>query len=110
MSLAVVAPGIRILLLTAFLLLAKMGWFTWLTPENAHGVVNSLMDALVAIVPIAYAAWAVFKSTREQLIKSVKARSGVIGVAVTPELDAKIDDPAVATPKKLVAAQAAGEI
>ena len=64
MSLAVVAPGLRILLLSLFLVMAKAGWFTWLTPENAHGVVNTVMDGLVAIVPIAYALWASFKATR----------------------------------------------
>ena len=95
-------------MLTAFLLLAKAGWFTWLTPENAHGIVNTIMDQLVILVPGAYAVWAVIQNTRDKLIQAVKERPGVVGVAVTPELDREIPYPDVTTPEKLAAAAAAG--
>lgn len=45
------AAPLRILLMASFLLLAKMGWFTWLTPENYHEPVNALMDFLVVAAP-----------------------------------------------------------
>lgn len=64
-AISILAAPLRILLMAAFLLLAKMGWFTWLTPENHHEYVNVLMDFLVVAVPAAYALWAGFKAWRE---------------------------------------------
>lgn len=62
----VLAPPLRILLMAAFLLLAKQGWFTWLTPESAHDIANQVMDFLVLAVPAAYALWAWNKERKAQ--------------------------------------------
>ncbi len=59
-------PPLRILLMASFLLLAKQGWFTWLTPENYHSVVNQIMDFLVVAAPAAYAGWATYHEWRRK--------------------------------------------
>jgi hypothetical protein len=99
---------IRIALLSIFLLLAKAGWFTWLTPESAHQIVNAIMDALVVLVPAAYAIWAGFKTFRRKLAEARENQPEVIvakaaalpevgKIVVTPDIAAKVDDPSVTT-------------
>lgn len=92
------AAPVRILLMAAFLLLAKMGWFTWLTPENYHERVNLLMDFLVVAVPAGYAVWAGFKAWREKqpvaVISAAASLPEVAKIVTTPEIAAKVDDPA----------------
>ena len=89
------APPLRILLMAAFLLIAKQGWFTWLTPESAHEVANQLMDFLVLAVPAGYAAWAYFKAKRaarpDRIIAKAAALSEVdVVVVANRELAASI--------------------
>ncbi len=72
--LEVLAPPLRILAMAAFLLLAKQGWFTWLTPENAHDLANQVMDFLVVAVPAAYALWAAFKAWRQRRARKIAAK------------------------------------
>lgn len=62
----ILAPPLRILLMAAFLLIAKAGWFTWLTPDSAHDIANQVMDFLVVAVPAGYAIWAGFVAWREK--------------------------------------------
>lgn len=76
--LEILAPPLRILAMAAFLLLAKQGWFTWLTPENAHDLANQVMDFLVVAVPAAYALWAAFKAWREKRAKERANKPAVL--------------------------------
>ena len=92
---------LAVLLPPLFVFLAKRGWITGLTPENAHLYVSALLDYLVVIGPLAVAAWAAWGTTRQNLIKTTNALPGVLGIAVTPALDDKIDAPTVTTPEKL---------
>lgn len=92
---------LAVLLPPIFVVLAKRGWITGLTPENAHLYVSALLDYLVVIGPLAVAAWAAWGTTRQNLIKTTNALPGVLGIAVTPALDDKIDAPTVTTPEKL---------
>lgn len=100
------ASPLRIFLMAAFLLLAKAGWFTWLTPESVHGVVNNIMDFLVVAAPAGYMLWAGLKAFREKLaqekakqpeeiVKAAAALPEVSRIETTPEIAAVITDPTV---------------
>lgn len=88
----VLAPPLRILAMAAFLLLAKRGWFTWLTPENAHDIANQVMDFLVLAVPAGYAVWATIKAWREKRAKERAARpeAMILAAADLPQV-AKVE-------------------
>lgn len=98
---SVLASPFRILLLSAFLLLAKMGWFTWLTPESAADVVNAIMDFLVVAVPSGYAIWAGFKAWREKQPAAIVAQAAALPevavIVTTSEIVRKLDVPTVTT-------------
>lgn len=72
------ASPIRIFLMASFLLLAKAGWFTWLTPESVHGIVNNIMDWLVLAAPAVYMIWAGVKAFREKLAAARASQPEVI--------------------------------
>ncbi len=103
---AALSAPIRILLMAAFLLLAKMGWFTWLTPENHADRVNAVMDFIVVAVPVGYAAWALttgfFTKLAEakakepiEMVRAVAALPQVGRIVTTPEIANAIPDPTV---------------
>lgn len=97
----VLAAPLRILLVAAFILLGKMGWLTWATPEAMHQTVNALMDFLVVLVPTLYAIWAGFNAWRnaqpETIVAKAAALPEVARVVTTPAIVDKLDDPAVTT-------------
>ncbi len=95
---------LRVVLPAFFVLLAKMGILTGITPDNVHGVVSEILDWLVVVLPLAFGIWAATKATRTKLIDRTTKLPGVLAVAVTPELDAKIKNPVVVTPEKIVQA------
>lgn len=93
---------LAVLLPPIFVVMAKRGWITGLTPENAHLYVSALLDYLVVIGPLAVAAWAAWGTTRQNLIKTTNALPGVLGIAVTPALDDKLPGIlTVTTPDKI---------
>lgn len=105
---SVLAAPFRIVLLATFLLLAKMGWITWATPEAMHAQVNAIMDFLVVAVPAGYAVWAGFKAWRMQaaaalakepveIIKAAAALPEVARIITTPAIADAIFDPTVTT-------------
>ena len=93
------ASPIRILLVAAFILLGKMGWITWATPEDMHAQVNAIMDFLVLAVPAIYAVWAFLKAWRnaqpETIVAKAIALPEVARIVTTPEIAAKVRDPDV---------------
>lgn len=96
----ILAGPMRVLLLAAFLLLAKMGWFTWLTPENHHEYVNLIMDFLVLAVPALYALWVGIQAWRnnqpEAIVKAAADLPQVHEIVTTQALaDAVHDNPTV---------------
>ena len=96
----VIAPGVYTILLALFMRFATLGY---LTPQQATDLTKWLMDGLVAGAPIALAIYLGWKKTRTQMIKSTDALPGVLGVAVTPEIDRQITTTqTVTTPEKLV--------
>lgn len=82
----ILAPPLRILLMATFLILAKQGWFTWLTPESAHDIANQVMDFLVLAVPAGYALWAWWKAKRaaepERIIEKAAALPEVRAISL----------------------------
>lgn len=99
------AEPIRALLVAAFILFGKMGWITFATPEAMHGIVNAIMDFLVAAVPIGYAIWLWIKSIRqktadveaarpENIVAKAAALPEVTTIVTTPAIARKVDDPA----------------
>lgn len=95
----VVSPLVYTALLGLFMRFATLGY---LTPQQATDLTKWVMDGLVAGAPLALGAYFAWKSTRAQLVQTTDKLPGVIGVAVTPELDKKIDSPTVTTPAKLL--------
>lgn len=90
--LEILAPPLRILAMAAFLVLAKQGWFTWLTPDNAHDLANQVMDFLVVAIPAGYALWAAWKAWREKKAAERAARpeAMILAAAKLPEV-AKVE-------------------
>lgn len=95
----VAAPGVYTILLALFMRFATLGY---LTPQQATDATKWAMDGLVTGAPLALAVYLGWKRTRSQMVKSTDALPGVLGVAVTPELDKEIKSPTVATPAKLL--------
>lgn len=95
----VLAPPFRILLMAGFLLLAKQGWFTWLTPENAHGVANEVMDFLVLAVPAGYALWAGWKEWRDTRAVAIIAKAAALPEVQQIDLASKPLADAIPSPK-----------
>lgn len=96
----IIAPGVYTILLALFMRFATLGY---LTPEQATELTKWIMDGLVAGAPIALAIYLGWKKTRKQMIQSTDALPGVLGVAVTPEVDKQLPNtPTVTTPEKLV--------
>ncbi len=90
--LEILAPPARILLMAAFLVFAKMGWLSWIRPDNAEEIANRVMDFLVVAVPAAYALWAGFKAWREKRARKRAARpeNVIAAAAALPEV-AKVE-------------------
>ena len=86
----VLAAPLRILLVSAFILLGKMGWLTWATPEAMHAQVNALMDFLVVAVPTAYAIWAGFKAWRSAQPETIVAKAAALPEVSTIVTTAKL--------------------
>lgn len=84
----VLAPPLRIMLVTGFMWLAKRGVFTWLTPENYHDLANQIMDFLVVAVPAAYMVWAGVQEWRRKRAAEHAAEPKVMieAVAALPEV------------------------
>lgn len=87
---ALAAP-FRILLLAAFLLLAKMGY---LTPEDATQATNNVMDFLVVAVPAGYAIWAGWRAWRDkqpvEIVKAAAALPEVKEIITTNDIAAAV--------------------
>lgn len=88
----ILAPPLRILAVTGFILMAKMGWLSWIRPDNAEEIANKVMDFLVVAVPAAYALWAGFKAWREKRARKRAARpeNVIAAAAALPEV-AKVE-------------------
>jgi hypothetical protein len=95
----VASPFIRVQLLAFFARWIGQGY---LTPSDASQLTQWVMDGLAFGIPAAYGAWAAWRATRDNLIKTTDNLDGVVGVVVTPELAAKIASPTVTTPEKLL--------
>jgi hypothetical protein len=96
----VVSPFVYTVLLGAFMRFATLGY---LTPQQATDLTKWVMDAAVAGAPVALGVYFAWKKTRKQMIQSTDALPGVLGVAVTPEVDKQLPNtPTVTTPEKLV--------
>lgn len=96
----VASPFIRVQLLAFFARWIGQGY---LTPSDASQLTQWVMDGLAFGIPAAYGAWAAWRATKVNLIMTTNNLDGVVGVAVTPELDAKIPGvPTVTTPEKLI--------
>ncbi len=97
----VLAAPLRILLVSAFILIGKMGWITWATPEAMHETVNSVMDFLVVAVPAVYAVWAGFKAWRNAQPATIVAKAAALPevqqIIATPALVDKLDRSDVTT-------------
>ncbi len=100
------AAPFRIFLLALFLLLAKAGWFTWLTPESAASIVNAIMDFLIVAVPALYMVWAGIRSYRDkiaeakakepvEIVKAAAALPQVKEIVTTAAMAAAVPDPTV---------------
>lgn len=76
--LEILAPPLRIILMATFLVLAKQGWFTWLTPESAHDQANQVMDFLVVAVPALYALWAGFQARRHATTEYIVEKAAAL--------------------------------
>lgn len=98
----VIGPGVYTILLALFMRFATMGY---LTPQEATDLTKWIMDALVAGAPIALAIYLGWKRSRTQMVKTTDTIPGVLGVAVTPEVDKQIrNSVTVTTPEKLLTA------
>lgn len=96
----VIGPGVYTILLALFMRFATLGY---LTPQQATELTKWLMDALVAGAPVALAIYLGWKRTRTQMVKTTDAIPGVLGIAVTPEVDKQVKESlTVTTPDKLL--------
>lgn len=95
------AGPVRTLLVALFILLGKMGWITWATPEAMHAQVNAIMDFLVVAVPLIYAVWVYLRALKagkpEAIVAKAAALPEVAKIVTTPAIVDKLDDPAVTT-------------
>ncbi len=95
------AGPIRVMLMATFILLAKMGWITWATPDAMHAQVNAIMDFLVVAAPAAYAAWVFVQALRANKPSAIVAKAAalpdVAKIVASPAIVAKLDDPSVVT-------------
>lgn len=100
----VASPFVYTVLMAAFTRFATLGY---LTPEQATNLTKWVMDGLVTGAPLVLGAFLAWQRTQKQLVQTTDTLPGVLGVAVTPELDKKIDSPTVTTPVRLVSEIAA---
>lgn len=87
---SVIAPIIGVVVASLFSRFVAQGY---LSPEQASGLQNWLMDSLAVGVPGAIAWWLARRGTQRQMVASVAAMPEVTRIYVSAELAAKVDAP-----------------